>query len=232
MPTSKKCGLRSVWQSRRGGAAPLLSRPATQVYFGRSALGRVVHLPQMTYAEVLRRMVSLMYVEPDQECSAVDEDEPRHEDWRPEGRWIDPTYQARVYDIMRRTEALFRRAMPRAAPALLPTLSSDSQRALPHRDAVLRQRCRPPRPHCGQGRCPEAWPPVTRGAGGRVARSGPCLPHLAAAARRPSAPSCRRVCGPIPTLCHPSYEPSGCGLLPPHLPRGGQASALRPRHRW
>lgn len=111
---------------------PLSLRPLTltvslpslpQVYFGRSASGRVVHLPQMTYAEVLRRMVSLMYVEPEQEVSAVDEDEPRHEDWRPDGRWIDPTYQSRVYDVMRRTEALFRRAMPQSCPAPRPCLA-------------------------------------------------------------------------------------------------------------
>jgi enoyl reductase-like protein/3-oxoacyl-ACP reductase-like protein/acyl dehydratase len=72
-----------------------INRDYQKLYFGRKADGTVCDLPEMTYAEVLGRMLELMYVS-----------EPY--DGNPQ-RWIDVTFRNRVYDFMLRTEARFTR---------------------------------------------------------------------------------------------------------------------------
>jgi enoyl reductase-like protein len=67
----------------------------------------------MTYAEVLVRMVQLMYVtEPYGEWP--DEDTQKNRFQRP--RWIDVTYESRTFKVASRVEARFRRG--KAAPVL------------------------------------------------------------------------------------------------------------------
>ena len=59
-----------------------------KVWFGRNSAGEVVDLEDMTYAEVLRRMVDLMFV--------------KHE-----SRWIDPSLARLTGDFIRRIEERF-----------------------------------------------------------------------------------------------------------------------------
>ncbi|MCJ1317053.1 beta subunit of fatty acid synthetase [Xylographa vitiligo] len=59
-----------------------------KVWFGRNEAGEVVDLEDMTYGEVVRRMVDLMYV--------------KHE-----SRWIDPSLQRLTGDFIRRVEERF-----------------------------------------------------------------------------------------------------------------------------
>jgi fatty acid synthase subunit beta, fungi type len=59
-----------------------------KVWFGRNAAGEVVDLEDMTYGEIVRRMVDLMYV--------------RHE-----SRWIDQSLQRLTGDFIRRLEERF-----------------------------------------------------------------------------------------------------------------------------
>jgi fatty acid synthase subunit beta len=59
-----------------------------KVWFGRSATGEVVDLEQMTYAEVVSRLIDLVYI--------------KHE-----GRWIDPSFRQLVYDFTIRVESRF-----------------------------------------------------------------------------------------------------------------------------
>ncbi|KAI9851557.1 MAG: beta subunit of fatty acid synthetase [Thelocarpon superellum] len=67
-----------------------------KVWFGRNAAGESVDLEDMTYAEVVRRMVDLMYV--------------RHE-----SRWIDATLKALTGDFIRRVEERFTTETGRAS---------------------------------------------------------------------------------------------------------------------
>ncbi|KAF0719350.1 hypothetical protein As57867_001093, partial [Aphanomyces stellatus] len=57
-------------------------------YFGRNASGDVVDVEQMTYLEVIARLVELMYVKASK-------------------RWIDVTFMTRVFSFMQRTEQRF-----------------------------------------------------------------------------------------------------------------------------
>jgi len=59
-----------------------------KVWFGRNKAGETVDLEDMTYSEVVRRMVDLMYV--------------KHE-----SRWIDKTYEKLTGDFIRRVEERF-----------------------------------------------------------------------------------------------------------------------------
>ena len=59
-----------------------------KVWFGRNASGEVVDLEDMTYGEIVRRMVDLMFV--------------KHE-----SRWIDPSLQRLTGDFMHRVEERF-----------------------------------------------------------------------------------------------------------------------------
>ncbi|KAL8691150.1 MAG: hypothetical protein Q9218_003562 [Villophora microphyllina] len=59
-----------------------------KVWFGRNAAGEVVDLEDMTYSEIVRRMVELMYV--------------KHE-----SRWIDRTFASLTGDVIRRLEERF-----------------------------------------------------------------------------------------------------------------------------
>ena len=69
-----------------------------KVWFGRNAAGEVVDLEDMTYAEVVRRMVELMYV--------------RHE-----ARWIDPSLARLTSDFVHRVEERF--TSGKARPSIL-----------------------------------------------------------------------------------------------------------------
>ncbi|KAI9745826.1 MAG: hypothetical protein M1818_000507 [Claussenomyces sp. TS43310] len=59
-----------------------------KVWFGRTASGEVVDLEQMTYSEVIHRLIDLMYI--------------KHEN-----RWIDRSLQLMVYDFILRVESRF-----------------------------------------------------------------------------------------------------------------------------
>ena len=71
-----------------------------KVWFGRNQAGEVVDLEDMTYAEVVRRLVDLMYV--------------KHE-----SRWIDPSLSRLTADFIHRVEERFTTAKPR--PSILQT---------------------------------------------------------------------------------------------------------------
>lgn len=73
-----------------------------KVWFGRNADGETVDLEDMTYAEVVRRMVDLMYV--------------KHE-----SRWIDDTLKRLTVDFLRRVEERFTTAS--GQPSLLQNYS-------------------------------------------------------------------------------------------------------------
>ncbi|KAL9121606.1 MAG: hypothetical protein Q9187_001833 [Circinaria calcarea] len=73
-----------------------------KVWFGRTAAGEVVDLEDMTYAEVVRRMVDLMYV--------------KHE-----SRWIDPSLERLTGDFIRRVEERFTQSSGK--PSLLQSYS-------------------------------------------------------------------------------------------------------------
>ncbi|KAF7591456.1 hypothetical protein BBP40_001559 [Aspergillus hancockii] len=63
-----------------------LNADSHKVWFGRDGRGNVVDLEEMTYAEVIRRLVELTYV------SA-------------EGRWIDASFQQLLFDFLMRVQA-------------------------------------------------------------------------------------------------------------------------------
>jgi fatty acid synthase subunit beta len=67
-----------------------------KVWFGRNAAGETVDLEDMTYAEVVRRMVDLMYI--------------KHE-----SRWIDPSLKRLTGDFIRRVEERFTTAQGQAS---------------------------------------------------------------------------------------------------------------------
>ncbi|KAJ5208110.1 hypothetical protein N7449_002489 [Penicillium cf. viridicatum] len=67
-----------------------------KVWFGRNAAGETVDLEDMTYAEVVRRMVDLMYI--------------KHE-----SRWIDPSLKRLTGDFIRRVEERFTTAEGQAS---------------------------------------------------------------------------------------------------------------------
>lgn len=69
-----------------------------KTWFGRNTVGEAVDLEDMTYAEVVRRMVELMYV--------------KHE-----SRWIDPSLKRLTGDFIRRVEERFTTALGK--PSLL-----------------------------------------------------------------------------------------------------------------
>lgn len=73
----------------------------------------VCDLQDMTYGEVLRRMVQLMYVE-EPKGGWPEEDTHKYRFTRP--RWIDVTYESRTFKIANRVEARFRRG--KVAPVL------------------------------------------------------------------------------------------------------------------
>ncbi|ETN41093.1 uncharacterized protein HMPREF1541_03028 [Cyphellophora europaea CBS 101466] len=65
-----------------------------KVWFGRDSQGNVVDLEDMTYAEVLRRLIELLYVEK-------------------KSRWVDPSYMRLTADFVRRMFARLLTSMPR-----------------------------------------------------------------------------------------------------------------------
>ncbi|TPX12031.1 uncharacterized protein E0L32_007334 [Thyridium curvatum] len=65
-----------------------LNEDSQKTWFGRNKAGEAVDLEDMTYGEVVRRMVELMYV--------------KHEN-----RWIDPTYERLTGDFIHRVEERF-----------------------------------------------------------------------------------------------------------------------------
>ncbi|KAJ5409691.1 uncharacterized protein N7487_004050 [Penicillium crustosum] len=67
-----------------------------KVWFGRNAAGETVDLEDMTYAEVVRRMVDLMYI--------------KHQ-----SRWIDPSLKRLTGDFLRRLEERFTTAEGQAS---------------------------------------------------------------------------------------------------------------------
>lgn len=73
-----------------------------KVWFGRNKAGETVDLEDMTYGEVVRRMVDLMYV--------------KHE-----SRWIDKSYERLTGDFIRRMEERFTRE--KSNPSLLQSYS-------------------------------------------------------------------------------------------------------------
>lgn len=73
-----------------------------KVWFGRNSAGETVDLEDMTYAEVVRRMVDLLYV--------------RHET-----RWIDASYKKFTGDFIRRLEERFTKG--KGKPSLLQSYS-------------------------------------------------------------------------------------------------------------
>jgi fatty acid synthase subunit beta, fungi type len=73
-----------------------------KVWFGRNKAGETVDLEDMTYGEVVRRMVDLMYV--------------KHE-----SRWIDKSYETLTGDFIRRVEERFTRGQGK--PSLLQSYS-------------------------------------------------------------------------------------------------------------
>jgi fatty acid synthase subunit beta, fungi type len=73
-----------------------------KVWFGRNKAGETVDLEDMTYGEVVRRMVDLMYV--------------KHE-----SRWIDKSYQTLTGDFIRRVEERFTRGQGK--PSMLQSYS-------------------------------------------------------------------------------------------------------------
>jgi fatty acid synthase subunit beta, fungi type len=73
-----------------------------KVWFGRNKAGETVDLEDMTYGEVVRRMVDLMYV--------------KHE-----SRWIDRSYERLTGDFIRRMEERFTRG--KGKPSLLQSYS-------------------------------------------------------------------------------------------------------------
>jgi fatty acid synthase subunit beta len=73
-----------------------------KVWFGRNKAGETVDLEDMTYGEVVRRMVDLMYV--------------KHE-----SRWIDKSYETLTGDFIRRVEERFTRGQSR--PSMLQSYS-------------------------------------------------------------------------------------------------------------
>jgi len=87
-----------------------------KVWFGRNAAGVVVDLEDMTYGEVVKRMVDLMYV--------------KHE-----SRWIDPSLQRLTGDFIRRLEERFT-----SAPGKSSLVQSYSELDEPYKvvDDVLR----------------------------------------------------------------------------------------------
>ena len=83
-------------------------------YFGRDKTGTVVDLDVMTYAEVLQRMITLMWVSPERQvafvasytaCGAVPP--ARLTVGEGEGRWLDVTYLSRVCAFAQRLEERF-----------------------------------------------------------------------------------------------------------------------------
>ncbi|KAF7512381.1 hypothetical protein GJ744_001949 [Endocarpon pusillum] len=62
-----------------------LNKDFQKVWFGRNSHGKVVDLQDMTYAEVLRRLIELLYV-------------------KEESRWIDPSYIRLTSDFIRRMQ--------------------------------------------------------------------------------------------------------------------------------
>jgi len=73
-----------------------------KVWFGRNKAGETVDLEDMTYGEVVRRMVDLMYV--------------KHE-----SRWIDKSYETLTGDFIRRVEERFTRGQGK--PSMLQSYS-------------------------------------------------------------------------------------------------------------
>ncbi|KAF5864599.1 hypothetical protein ETB97_007157 [Aspergillus alliaceus] len=78
-------------QNQRDYLIRRLNADSHKVWFGRDGQGKVVDLEEMTYAEVIRRLVELTFV------SA-------------EGRWIDPSFQQLLYDFLLRVDARIGRA--------------------------------------------------------------------------------------------------------------------------
>lgn len=82
-----------------------------KVYFGKNATGAVVDLPEMTYFEVLARMVELMFIDETKEAaykaSLPNEFRDSYPIVNTTGRWIDLTYRSRVFSMLERTEARF-----------------------------------------------------------------------------------------------------------------------------
>lgn len=87
-----------------------LSFPCLRPYFGCNAAGQVVDLSEMTYAEVLLRMVQLMYVDAEKQVklnAAADASGQELPYARPPpgaGRWLDPTFCSRVQLFALRAE--------------------------------------------------------------------------------------------------------------------------------
>ncbi|KAF7623672.1 putative PKS/NRPS-like protein biosynthetic cluster [Aspergillus flavus] len=73
-------------QKQRDYIIRRLNADSHKVWFGRDELGNVVDLEEMTYAEVISRLVELTYVSL-------------------EGRWIDPSFQQFLFDFLLRVEA-------------------------------------------------------------------------------------------------------------------------------
>lgn len=79
-----------------------LNKDFQKVWFGRNSAGEAVDLEDMTYAEVVRRMVELLYV--------------KHE-----SRWIDPSFARLTGDFIHRVEE--RLTSNRSQPSLLQSYS-------------------------------------------------------------------------------------------------------------
>jgi len=86
----------------------------------------------MTYAEVLRRMVELMFISPSVEQQAEDDamargarhEFARHENWTPTGRWLDSTFHARVITFSNRARERYGLWTPESASELATKLKS------------------------------------------------------------------------------------------------------------
>ena len=92
-----------------------------KLYFGKKVDGRVCDVQEMTYAEVLQRMVELMYVTPETEAAyektgldaGLTLDGIRNESWTEHGRWLDVTFMTRVRKFILRAQERFCPSSPR-----------------------------------------------------------------------------------------------------------------------
>ncbi len=169
-----------------------------KVWFGRNAAGHAVDLEDMTYGEVVRRMVELLYV--------------RHE-----RRWIDPSFAVLTGDFIHRVEERFATARAGERYSRLQSYA-DLDEPYAAVDEILShypRRRRPDHQRPGRAALPAALPaprPEARHLRARPGRELRVLLQegLALAVRRTSRPSSTRT----------SAAPASCrGPRPPSTPR-------------
>lgn len=95
--------------SRKSELIDSVNRDFQKVYFGQKANGSIADIHDMTYEEVLRRMVQLMFI-------PKTRDNPDELFWRDNvsicGRWIDSTYRDRLFAFVESIEPRFIQVEP------------------------------------------------------------------------------------------------------------------------